>query len=126
MTAPVEMPIYGKIQLRRTTKEALLELWEEVVQKTGVAIEAPVKVNGIVRGDDGLFAVDTSTAFVDAMSAVNVRSAYTTNGTDIWVTGNGGTSVTGVAIDVDGEGRLVVDQDGTPTALAAGDVTHVR
>ena len=61
MTAPVELPLYGKIKLRRTTKEALLELWEEVVQKTGVPIEAPVKVNGITREADGTFAIDTST-----------------------------------------------------------------
>jgi thioredoxin reductase/NAD-dependent dihydropyrimidine dehydrogenase PreA subunit len=61
MTAPVELPLYGKVKLRRTTKEALLELWEEVVKKTALTIETPVKVNGITRREDGLFAVDTST-----------------------------------------------------------------
>ncbi len=49
MTAPVEMPIYGKVQLRRTTKEALLELWEEIVQKTELDIESGIKVTDLRR-----------------------------------------------------------------------------
>jgi thioredoxin reductase/NAD-dependent dihydropyrimidine dehydrogenase PreA subunit len=60
MTAPVDLPIYGKIKLRRTTKEALLELWEEVVAKTGVSIEAPVKVSDIKREPDGTFTIESS------------------------------------------------------------------
>jgi thioredoxin reductase/NAD-dependent dihydropyrimidine dehydrogenase PreA subunit len=60
MTAPVDMPLYGRIKLRRTTKEALLELWQQIVQQTEVAIESGVKVSGIVRGADGLFTVETS------------------------------------------------------------------
>ncbi len=38
--------------------------------------------------------IDTTTALVDAMSQQTVRSAYSTNGTDFWVTGNGGNNVT--------------------------------
>jgi len=60
MTAPVELPLHGKVKLRRTTKEALLELWQEVVHKTGLVIDAGIKVEGIARGDDGLFTVETS------------------------------------------------------------------
>ena len=60
MTAPVELPGYGKVKLRRTTKEALLELWSEAVARTGVRVDAPVKVEGIVRGADGTFTVETS------------------------------------------------------------------
>jgi thioredoxin reductase (NADPH) len=59
MTAPVEMPIYGKVQLRRTTKEALLELWEEIVLKCELEIEQGVKV-GDLRKEDELFVVETS------------------------------------------------------------------
>jgi len=29
MTSPVELPLYGKVRLRETTKEALLELWQD-------------------------------------------------------------------------------------------------
>jgi thioredoxin reductase/ferredoxin len=59
MTAPVEFPIYGKVTLRRTTKEALLELWREIVDQTGIRVEAGVKVEG-VRREGGLFTVETS------------------------------------------------------------------
>ena len=60
MTAPVELPLYGKVKLRRTTKEALLELWEEVVAKAGLSVETQVKVNGITH-QEGVFTVETST-----------------------------------------------------------------
>ena len=60
MTAPCELPLYGKVKLRRTTKESLLELWEEVVRKTELTIETPVKVNGITVDPAGGFSVDTS------------------------------------------------------------------
>jgi thioredoxin reductase len=59
MTAPVHWPIYGKVKLRRTTKEALLELWQEIIQKTGITVEEGVKVHGIARQGE-LFAVETS------------------------------------------------------------------
>jgi thioredoxin reductase/NAD-dependent dihydropyrimidine dehydrogenase PreA subunit len=59
MTAPCDLPLYGKVKLRRTTKEALLELYEEIVQKTELPIEAGVKVADIKR-DEGGFAVETA------------------------------------------------------------------
>lgn len=60
MTAPVELPGYGKVKLRRATKEALLELWQDVAKKTALKVEPRVKVDGITRGDDGNFDVATS------------------------------------------------------------------
>ena len=39
MTAPVDLPGYGQVKLRETTKEALLELWQEVVDQTDVVAE---------------------------------------------------------------------------------------
>jgi BirA family transcriptional regulator, biotin operon repressor / biotin---[acetyl-CoA-carboxylase] ligase len=41
-------------------------------------------------------------------------------------TGSGGTSLLGRAVDIDADGRLMVDADGTVHAVAAGDVVHVR
>ena len=58
MTAPVDLPLYGKVKLRRTTKEALLELWEEIARKTGVAVDT-AKVEHIVASE-GAFTVETS------------------------------------------------------------------
>ena len=60
MTAPVDLPIYGKVKLRRTTKEALLELWDEVMAKTGITVDSGVTVNEIKRQPEGHFLVETS------------------------------------------------------------------
>ncbi len=38
MTQPVDLPIFGKVKLKETSKEALLELWEEVIDKTDLEI----------------------------------------------------------------------------------------
>jgi thioredoxin reductase/NAD-dependent dihydropyrimidine dehydrogenase PreA subunit len=38
MTAPVELPLYGRVSFRETTKEALLALWTRVARSTGVEI----------------------------------------------------------------------------------------
>lgn len=70
MTAPVELPGYGRVSLRRTTKEALLELWQEVVAKSALVIDAPVKVEAIERGSDGIFAVRTSTGLRRARKVI--------------------------------------------------------
>ncbi len=57
MTAPVDLPIYGKVQLRETTKEALLGLWEKVVAQTGVKIRYGARVEKVDRLADGIFEV---------------------------------------------------------------------
>lgn len=59
MTAPVDLPLYGQVKLRRTTKEALLELWEQVVDRTELRVEQGIKVGDIKR-DGELFVVETS------------------------------------------------------------------
>src|ERR1700736_5910040 len=46
MTAPAMVPLVGKIDLRQTSKEALLEFWREIERKTGV------QVNYRERGED--------------------------------------------------------------------------
>ncbi|MFO0653343.1 MAG: NAD(P)-binding domain-containing protein, partial [Polyangiales bacterium] len=59
MTTPVELPGYGKVRLRRTSKEALLELFEDVIARVGVALEFGVEVTG-VREECGVFVAETS------------------------------------------------------------------
>jgi BirA family biotin operon repressor/biotin-[acetyl-CoA-carboxylase] ligase len=66
----------------------------------------------------------------DLLAGADVRSRYLaaggTVGQRVRVVLPGG-ELTGVAVDVDACGRLVVDTgDGRLTALAAGDVTHLR
>jgi thioredoxin reductase/NAD-dependent dihydropyrimidine dehydrogenase PreA subunit len=53
MTAPVHLPLYGRLNFRETTKEALLELWREVQRKTGVPIRYEERVEGILRSGAG-------------------------------------------------------------------------
>ena len=60
MTVPVDLPIYGKVKLRETTKEALLGLWEEVVAQTGVEIRYGTRVERVDRQADGTFEVHST------------------------------------------------------------------
>lgn len=60
MTAPVDLPGFGRVKLQRTTKEALLELWDEVIRKTGLTVESGVTVNDVRRTDAGDFTVETT------------------------------------------------------------------
>lgn len=53
MTAPVDLPIIGKIKIRETSKEALLELWKDIEDKTGIKIQYKEKVETITKTDQG-------------------------------------------------------------------------
>jgi thioredoxin reductase/NAD-dependent dihydropyrimidine dehydrogenase PreA subunit len=44
MTSPVELPLWGRLKLRETSKEALLEVWKNIIAKTGVKICTQEKV----------------------------------------------------------------------------------
>jgi thioredoxin reductase (NADPH) len=59
MTAPATVPLIGKVNLRQTSKEALLGFWQEAERKTGVKINYRERVDDIVRDGDG-FIVKTS------------------------------------------------------------------
>ena len=59
MTAPVQLPIIGKINIRETTKEKLLEMWNAIIKKTGVKINFKEKLEDIKPIDTG-FEVITS------------------------------------------------------------------
>jgi thioredoxin reductase len=47
MTAPCDLPLYGRVHLHETTKESLLALWTEVVRKTGLRIRYHERVDAI-------------------------------------------------------------------------------
>jgi thioredoxin reductase len=59
MTAPVDLPRYGRVKLRETTKEALLDFWRDVERKTGVEIRYQERVERVARAN-GLFEVATT------------------------------------------------------------------
>jgi thioredoxin reductase/ferredoxin len=53
MTAPVNMPIIGKVDMKETTKEKLLEFWKKVEHQTGVKINYQERMEAINRTDQG-------------------------------------------------------------------------
>ncbi|MFA5939620.1 MAG: NAD(P)-binding domain-containing protein [Sinimarinibacterium sp.] len=58
MTAPVQLPIVGKVQFRETTKELLLKFWLDACTKAGISIDEQVRAEDI-RADNGGFVVRT-------------------------------------------------------------------
>ncbi len=56
MTAPVELPIIGKVHFRNTSKETLLKFWTDACSKNGLNIRYQERVESIVR-EDGVFHV---------------------------------------------------------------------
>ena len=59
MTSPVEVPIIGKLKITQTSKEELLEFWQNVERKTGVAIRYKERVESITPRGGG-FLIRTS------------------------------------------------------------------
>lgn len=53
MTAPATVPLIGKVNLKQTSKEALLEFWREVERKTGLEIRYGERVEDIARNAQG-------------------------------------------------------------------------
>ncbi len=75
MTAPVELPIVGKVHFRNTTKEDLLEFWTQACK--GLKIRYQERVESLVK-KDGAFHVRTST---QQYVAANVLLAIGRRGT---------------------------------------------
>jgi thioredoxin reductase/ferredoxin len=77
MTAPVELPLVGKVQFRNTSKEELLKFWTQACNGNGLKIRYKERVEGIERKDDA-FHVRTST---QRYVAANVLLAIGRRGT---------------------------------------------
>ena len=60
MTAPMDLPLYGKVKLYDTSKQELLDLWDKALTKNNITIQEKTKVEGIVP-ENGHFKVNTST-----------------------------------------------------------------
>ena len=53
MTAPVNLPIVGKVRFTEVSKEKLLEFWDGVVRDTGLAISFGERLEQVERAGDG-------------------------------------------------------------------------
>lgn len=61
MTAPMELPLYGKAKLYDTSKDELLSLWNEVIDKHDIEITEKTKVEHIHPQENGTFKIVTNT-----------------------------------------------------------------
>ncbi|HET9571988.1 MAG TPA: NAD(P)-binding domain-containing protein [Bacteroidales bacterium] len=59
MTAPMDLPTYGKVKWKETTKTDLLELWHKVLSARHIQIKESTKVIGI-ESQNGAFQVKTN------------------------------------------------------------------
>jgi thioredoxin reductase len=69
MTAPATVPLIGRIDLRQTSKEELLEFWRNAERKTGVKINYRERVDQVEKDGDG-FRVRTSSGEYRARSVL--------------------------------------------------------
>jgi len=60
MTAPMDLPLYGRVKLYDTSKDELLELWNEVISKNHLEIMENIKVENIIPQKDKTFKVVTN------------------------------------------------------------------
>ena len=63
MTAPMNLPIIGKVKISETRKEALMELWQDVQRKTGIKINEGERVEEIQKKDEGFVVRTTRTTY---------------------------------------------------------------
>ena len=61
MTAPMDLPLYGKVKLYDTSKDELLTLWTKVIDENNLTIVENTKVELVTPLTDGTFKVVTST-----------------------------------------------------------------
>ena len=61
MTAPMQLPLIGKVKMGEISKESLLEFWQGVLKKTGLKINFFERMETITPSGDG-FLVKTSRA----------------------------------------------------------------
>lgn len=59
MTAPMELPLWGKVKLVETSKTELLDLWKSVLQKNNIFIKEQEKVIEIIK-QENTFVVKTN------------------------------------------------------------------
>jgi len=58
MTSSMDLPLYGKVSFKETSKSQLLELWNKVLEKNSIVIQENSKVEAIKREGE-VYRVDT-------------------------------------------------------------------
>jgi thioredoxin reductase/Pyruvate/2-oxoacid:ferredoxin oxidoreductase delta subunit len=78
MTAPMHLPLHGKVKLFETSKTELLDLWHSVLGEHEINIQENTKVEEI-KEEDGFFTVKTKQG--DQYTAKNILLAIGRRGT---------------------------------------------
>lgn len=78
MTHPMDLPLYGKVKLKETSKDELLNLWQSVIKQNKITIREKSKVDNIRKTDD-IFEVEILNG--DKMTAKTVLLALGRRGT---------------------------------------------
>ena len=63
LTSPVELPLWGKLKFNEISKEALLELWKDVIEKTKLHIRTGEKVLEIQATPTGIHIKSASNSY---------------------------------------------------------------
>ncbi len=69
MTAPVELPLWGKLKLTEVSKETLLDVWQKIIAKTSLNVSINEKVVD-VQHVNGYFSITTSQRTLTAAKIV--------------------------------------------------------
>jgi thioredoxin reductase (NADPH) len=70
LTSPVELPLYGKFKKTELSKEDLLGIWNDVLQRFDFKFRGGEKVEDIKKAEDGIFNVVTSKSQFRARTVV--------------------------------------------------------
>ncbi len=60
MTAPMDLPLYGKAKLYDTSKDELLQLWKKVISEHNLDIREQTKVERIIPVEKDVFKIITN------------------------------------------------------------------
>jgi thioredoxin reductase (NADPH) len=65
MTAPVDLPVVGRVQFNEVSKETLLRFWQDIVTRSGLAIDFGTRMEGLVA-DGGNYRIETTSGSLHA------------------------------------------------------------
>jgi thioredoxin reductase (NADPH) len=69
MAEPVRVPLYGDLWVADTSKESLLQVWQAVVDRTGLRIRTGWRAAGVAK-EDGVFTVSSEAETVRARHVI--------------------------------------------------------
>ena len=69
MAEPVKIPLYGDLWVSDASKETLLQVWQTIIERTGLRVDTGQEVTEVTRGPDG-FLVRTPSRTCTARNVV--------------------------------------------------------